>query len=77
MPYMPSSPALVCFQPEDDIDSLFRRLPQIEPSGELIARILMHVRRLPGPLSQREQQEPSESTGVNALVVHNEHRDPS
>jgi len=77
MSCIPSSPTLVCFQPEDDIDSLFRQLPQIEPSGELIARILTHVRHLPGPLFQREQREPSESTGVNALIVHNEQRDPS
>jgi hypothetical protein len=77
MSYMPSSLTLAWFQPDDDIDTLFHQLPQIEPSGELITRILTHVRRLPGPLWQRERLEPPESTGVDALVVRNEQRDPS
>jgi hypothetical protein len=78
MSFMPSNLALVGFQPEDDIDKLFRQLPQIEPSGELIARILVHIRRLPGPLWQQDQVAMPESEGrLDALVVRNETRDPS
>ena len=77
MPFMPSSPTLAGFQPEDDVDTLFHQLPQIEPSGELIARILSQIRRLPGPLWQQGQLEQPESKGADALVVRNEKRDPS
>jgi hypothetical protein len=67
------SPAAL--QPEDDIDKLFTRLPQIEPPGELIARILSHVQQL------REQSicpQPAPSEWDNeALVVRNELREPS
>lgn len=77
MSCMPSSPMLVGFQPEDDIDTLFHRLPQIEPSGELIARILTQVRHLPGPLRQQDHVEAPEDNEVGALVVRNELRDPS
>lgn len=77
MSFMPSSPTLAWFQPEDDVDTLFRQLPQIEPSGELISRILTRIRRLPGPLRQQEQLELPHSSGLDALVVRNEKRDPS
>ena len=77
MSFMPSSSILAWFGPEDDVDTLFYQLPQIEPSGELIARILAHVRRLPGPLWQQDRLELPESEGVDALVVRNEKRDPS
>jgi hypothetical protein len=77
MPCMPFSPILVGFQPEDDVDTLFRRLPQIEPSDELIARILTQVQRLPGPLRQQSPLEVPEDEEVDALVVRNEMRDPS
>jgi len=77
MPFMPSSPTLTRFQPEDDVDTLFHQLPQIEPSGELIARILSQVRRLPGPLWQQDWLEQPESKRVDVLVVRNEKQDPS
>lgn len=77
MSFMPSSPTLAWFQPEDDVDSLFRQLPQIEPPGELITHILSHIRRLPGPLAQQEQSAWPEGEGIDALVVRNEKRDPS
>ncbi|HEX7735009.1 MAG TPA: hypothetical protein VF458_09100 [Ktedonobacteraceae bacterium] len=65
------------FQPEDEVDTLFHHLPQIEPSGELITRILTRVRRLPGPLWQQDELELPKSSGIDALVVRNEKRDPS
>ncbi len=77
MSFMRSSIILAGFQPEDDIDTLFRQLSQIEPSGELITRILTHIQHLPGPLWQRDRLEISESEGLDALVVRNEKRDPS
>lgn len=77
MSFIPASPTLAGFQSEDDIDTLFRRLPQIEPSGEVIGRILSHIRRLPGPLWQQEQRELPDSQSIDALVVRNEKREPS
>lgn len=77
MSFMPASLTLAGFQPEDEVDKLFRQLPRIEPSGELITRILSHVRHLPGPLWQQDRLELPESEGVDALVVRNEKRDPS
>ena len=77
MSFMPSSPILAGLQPEDDVDTLFRQLPQIEPADELIARILSRVRQLPGPLRHQDWLEPPEGKGVDALVVRNEKRDPS
>lgn len=41
--------ALTCFEPEDDVDRLFKQLPRIEPSREVIADILQHIRSLPAP----------------------------
>jgi len=77
MSFMPSSLTLAGFQPEDDIDTLFQQLPRIEPSGELIARILTYVRHLPGPLARQDWLEIPEQEGVDALVARNEKRDPS
>ena len=77
MSFMPSNLALVGFQPEDDVDQLFHRLPQMEPSGELITRILAHIRRLPGPLWQQDQLGSPEGGEMDALVVRNEKHDPS
>lgn len=77
MSFMPSSPTLAGLQPEDEVDTLFRQLPRIEPTGELIGRILSRIRQLPGPLWQSDRSEPPEGEGVDALVVRNEKRDPS
>ena len=77
MPFIPASSTLIGFQPEDDIDTLFRRLSQIEPSGEVVTRILSHIRRLPGPLWQPDRLGLPESERRDALVVRNEKRDPS
>ncbi len=77
MSFMSSSLTLAGFQPEDDIDTLFQQLPRIEPSGELIARILTHVWHLPGPLAKQDQLEMPEGAGIDALIVRNEKRDPS
>lgn len=77
MSFMPANLVLVGFQPEDDIDKVFRRLPQVEPSGELVTRILTHIRHLPGPLQQQDHLESSRREGVDALIVRNEKRDPS
>jgi len=77
MLFLPSSPILAGRQPEDEVDKLFHQLPQIEPSGELIARILSRVRSLPGPLWQPERLAPSEYMGSDTLIVRNEKHDPS
>jgi hypothetical protein len=77
MSFIPASPTLAGLQSEDDIDTLFRRLSQIEPSGEVIGRILGHIRRLPGPLWQQEPWELPDSQSIDALVVRNEKREPS
>lgn len=76
MPYMPSKPALATFQPEDDVDKLFNQLFQIEPPDELIPRVLSRVRSLSGPLASPQQARQG-TPAQDALVVHNEKRDPS
>lgn len=82
MQFMLSRLALAGFEPEDDIDKLFNRLPQIEPPGELIARILSHVHRLPAPCAlplsgQQGCPETPAIEGGDALVVHKENCEPS
>ena len=82
MQFMLSRLALAGFEPEDDIDKLFSRLPQIEPPGELIARILSHVQRLPAPSAlppsaQKTCPETPFVEGSDALVVHRENCEPS
>ena len=68
----------VAFQPEDDVDELFNRLEQLEPPGELVARILTHI----GRLSRSSMHTPllPERTGSEesqGLIVRNEWRDPA
>jgi hypothetical protein len=82
MQFMLSRLALAGFEPEDDIDKLFSRLPQIEPPGELIARILSHVQRLPTPSalpSSGQQRRPERPAieGGDALIVRKENCEPS
>lgn len=82
MHFMPYRLAQANCQPEDDIDKLFSHLPQIEPSGELITRILSYVRKLPGPSAlplpaQQTWLDSPASEEQGTLVVHNEMREPS
>jgi hypothetical protein len=79
MAFIPAHSALVGFQPGDDIDVLFDRLPQIEPSGEVVTRLLAHIQRIPGPLWQQETlAKPEAGLGhVDISVVRSERRDPS
>lgn len=82
MQFMLSRLALAGFEPEDDIDTLFSRLPQIEPPGELIARILSHVQRFPAPSvqplsGQQSCPETPAIEGGDALIVHKENCEPS
>jgi hypothetical protein len=72
-----SSPTLVEYQPEDDIDVLFYRLPRLEPSSELIARILTQVWQVPGPFWQPGQPGQSMRTERDALMALNEKSDLS
>jgi hypothetical protein len=70
------------FQSDDDIDRLFSRLLQIEPPGELIARILSQVGYLPEssafpPSIQQGGQNLPAGEGLDALVVRNETQEPS
>lgn len=62
---------------EDDVDEIFGRLLQIEPSGELIAGILSHVRQLPLPSTQQSQLQGLVDYASDRLVVRNEKREPS
>jgi len=69
-------------QPEDDIDKLFTRLSQLEPPGELITRILIHVQSLPEGVTDAPEAQPSQANlevawEREALVVRNEQREPS
>ena len=77
MQFLLSRPTLAHFQPEDDIDKLFNRLSQLEPSGELISRILSHVRHVSAPFPSQSRTEMPGSEGLDSLVVRNEKRDPS
>jgi hypothetical protein len=73
---MPYSLAQAAFQPEDDVDRLFNRLNQLEPPGELVARILTHIGRLPGP-SALPTSAPASGEECRHQIVRNEWRDPS
>ena len=77
MQFMLSRLALAGFEPEDDIDKLFSRLPQIEPPAELITRILSHVQRLPVPSAQQNWSGAPVVEGSDALVVRKENCEPS
>ena len=77
MSFIPASSTLAGIQSEDDIDTLFRRLPQIELSGEVVSRILSQIQRLPGPLWQQEPLATPEHARIDTLVIRNEKRDPS
>jgi len=68
--------ARAVFQPEDDVDKLFNRLSQLEPPGELVARILTNIGRLPGP-SALPSSAPASGEECKHPVVRNEWRDPS
>ncbi len=76
---MSYSLAQVAFQPEDDVDKLFNRLGQLELPGELVARILTHIGRLPGPstLPPSAQQKPASGEECKYPIVRNEWREPS
>ena len=74
--------ALADCQPEDDIDQIFSLLPQVEPPGELISRIIAHIGHLPlssvGPWPrQHSEQNPPSEGGLENLIVHNEKQEPS
>ena len=72
------SRAQVAFQPEDDIDTLFTHLRQLEPPDEVITRILTYIGRLPKPgaLSSSTPQARVDEED-RQLVIRNEWRDPA
>jgi len=79
---IPHSLASANGQPEDDIDKLFTNLPQVEPPDELIARILSHVQHLTEPsvyssVTQSFRSDMQIDREDQALVIHNEQREPS
>lgn len=76
---MPYVLAIADFQPEDDLDKLFRRLPQIEPPHEAITQILSRIKRLPRPASlpPLNLQDALAGQSEDTLIVRNEMRDPS
>jgi len=79
---IPYSLAPANWQPEDDIDKLFTSLPQVEPPDELIARILSHVQHLTEPsvyfsVTQPFRSDTQMDQEGQALVIHNEQREPS
>jgi hypothetical protein len=83
MQFTPYSLALADRQSEDDIDRLFKRLPQVEPPAELIARILSRIKL--SPLSsadslsriQRTGRDFPAGGGLETRIIHNEKREPS
>jgi hypothetical protein len=77
MQFMLSRLTLAGSEPEDDLDKLFNKLSQIEPPGELIARILSHIRSLPAPSARQAQPETPAIEEADALVVRKEHCEPS
>lgn len=82
MQYMPYSLVPATSQAEDDIDRLFARLPQVEPPGETVGRILRQIRRLPAPAVIRPPtwhigKESLAGTELDSLIVRNEKREPS
>lgn len=73
-----ASHSQVALQPEDDVDKLFNHLGQLEAPGELIARILAHIGRLPRPsASSSLVSELAGSEESASLIVRNEWHDPS
>ena len=77
MQFMSLRPTPVGFQSEDDIDKLFKRLLPIEPSSELISRILEHIQHVALPVHTSVQPEPSDFKNLDSLVIRNEKRGPS
>lgn len=77
MQFMSTRSTQTHFQPEDDIDKLFNRLSQLEPSGELISRILSRVRHVSAPFAQPACSTAPESEEPGGPIVHNERREPS
>ncbi len=68
----------VSSQPEDDIDTLFKRLGELKPPDELVARILTQIRRLPRPsMCPPPLSNPISGGEHKMLLVRNEWRDPS
>lgn len=67
------------FQPEDDLDRMFRRLPQIEAPRQVTAQILTQIKRLPRPASlpTLNSRDALAGQSEDTLIVRNEMRDPS
>ena len=68
-------------QSEDDIDRLFSKLPELQPSGDLVARILSRVRAVPAssthaPASQPDWLDLLLESG-NGLIARKEKQEPS
>jgi hypothetical protein len=75
MQFLSSRPTPAGNQPEDDIDKLFKQLLPVEPSSELISRILAHIQHMVRPMLPAS--EPSDFEGLDSLVIRNKRRDPS
>ena len=63
----------------DELDELFKRLPQIQPPPSLIEQILTSVGKLPRhPLNEPgEAKIVDEEDGMDSLVKRNDHLPPS
>lgn len=79
MLFMPYVLTLSDLQPEDEIDQLFQRLPEVEPPREVITRMLSQIQRLPRPtaLPSLSIQDGLAGQSEDTLIVRNEKRDPS
>jgi hypothetical protein len=75
MQFLSSHPTPAGNQSEDDIDKVFKQLLPVEPSSELISRILAHIRHVVRPMPTAS--EPPDFEGLDSLVIRNERRDPS
>lgn len=63
----------------DELDELFKQLPQIQPPPQLIQQILNSVCQLRSPPSQKpaEPKAINEGDALDSLVKRNEHLPPS
>ena len=77
MQFMLLRPTPAGLRSEDDIDKLFKQLSPIEPSSELVLRILEHIQHVAIPVPLSVQPEPPDFEELGSLVIRNEKRSPS
>lgn len=63
----------------DELDELFKRLPQLQPPPQIIQQILNSACQLRSPPSQKTAapEAINEEDALDSLIKHNEHLPPS